>query len=947
MLFDAARAASRVPELTSRVTTASDSIASSIMDDDLEREQSLPRHVRARSISAPLRLDLTGAAIDVSRAGVDPRDRESATPQATTAKSTHAKEARRNVPEAPAISLPRQRDAVRHFAMDLGGSLVKLVYFSPGGLDEHGEPRGGRLHFRKFASSHLEDCMEFIEFKKLHEGGSGGDAPGAREGDGEGDGVTVKATGGGAYKFHRAFQERLGITLEKEDEMACAVAGANFLLQTIRDEAFSYRDDKKEFIGKDELTQESLYPYLLVNIGSGVSIIKVDKDGHERVSGSNIGGGTFWGLCRLLTGLKDYDEMLKLSAEADNAKVDMLVGDIYGGRDYPKIGLSSETIASSFGRVVMDEGSLEDYSKADITLSLLRMISYNIAHIATMNAVKYGLKRIFFGGYFIRNHAYTMNTISFAVDFWSKGEMKAMFLRHEGFLGALGAFLSDVEAQKNLSSASQGSWIEKFIKCSVPQMTKGMERKRSSRNSLSSKNVVSPTRPARRSFNDSVLNDAMEHIEVDRPLSSSSIPENDGDVVENVEGTKSGLQTPDSLSSDEVDVDRRSEDPTQLLNSAGLQVGVLHLEPALQEFPLLRKGHVYDPNLFDMLENTTEREYWLDTLERLQPGLVARCLANDAHSADVQERADSFNNVFQAHLSRLREEPAAYGRIGLADLFEMREECLRFFNFHDLYVEVKKQENESALLVLPDLLQEIDSLGDDERLLAIVEGVLAGNIFDWGSQGTLDLYRNGTILEIYRKARSTVNRPWAVDHYDALRERFNGPNKKVYRKALLFCDNSGADIILGMLPFARELLKRGTSVALVANSLPAINDITVTELRAVLQSASTLDDTIKAALAAAHGNASDHPKLTVVSSGSGSPCIDFRRLSFDVCVAARDADLIVLEGMGRAIHTNYHAKFACDTLKLAMIKNARLAIKLVGEGGKMWDSVCLFDAADA
>ena len=724
--------------------------------------------------------------------------------------------------------------------------------------------------------------------------------------------------------------------------MACAVAGANFLLQTIRDEAFSYRDDRKEFIGKDELARESLFPYLLVNIGSGVSIIKVDKDGHERVSGSNIGGGTFWGLCRLLTGLKDYDEMLKLSVEADNAKVDMLVGDIYGGRDYPKIGLSSETIASSFGRVVMDEGSLEDYSKADITLSLLRMISYNIAHIATMNAVKYGLKRIFFGGYFIRNHAYTMNTISFAVDFWSKGEMKAMFLRHEGFLGALGAFLSDVEAQKNLSSASQGSWIEKFIKCSVPQMTKGMDRKRLSRTSLSSKaGTASPSRlTPRRSFNESVINDAMERIQLDRARSGSVVDDdNDSAGVENPE---SETTSPDSQSSDEATVDRRNY-PAQFLNSAGLQVGVLHLEPALQEFPLLRKGHVYEPNLFNMLENATEREYWLDTLEKLQSGLVARCLTSDVNSDDVHDRAESFNNVFKAHLSRLREEPAAYGRIGLAELFEMREECLRFFNFHDLYEDVKKQENESALLVLPDLLQEIDGLEEDDRLLAIVEGVLAGNIFDWGSQGTLDLYRNGTILEIYRTARSSVNRPWAIDHYDALRERFNGPNKKQYRKALLFCDNSGADVILGMIPFAREMLKRGASVVLVANSLPAINDITATELRAVMRSAAALDDTLRVAIEAAAANATDTPTLIVVSSGSGSPCVDFRRLSNEVCVAARDADLIVLEGMGRAIHTNYHAKFACDTLKLAMIKNARLAAKLVGEGGKMWDSVCVFD----
>ena len=49
--------------------------------------------------------------------------------------------------------------------------------------------------------------------------------------------------------------------------------------------------------------QEPLFPYLLVNIGSGVSMVKVDGPGaYERVSGTNLGGGSFWGLCRLLTG---------------------------------------------------------------------------------------------------------------------------------------------------------------------------------------------------------------------------------------------------------------------------------------------------------------------------------------------------------------------------------------------------------------------------------------------------------------------------------------------------------------------------------------------------------------------------------------------------------------------------------------------------------------------
>lgn len=37
------------------------------------------------------------------------------------------------------------------------------------------------------------------------------------------------------------------------------------------------------------------------------------------------------------------------------------------------------------------------------------------------------------------------------------------------------------------------------------------------------------------------------------------------------------------------------------------------------------------------------------------------------------------------HLRRLSAEPGAYGQLGLADLFELREECLREFGFEDVY----------------------------------------------------------------------------------------------------------------------------------------------------------------------------------------------------------------------------------------------------------------------
>lgn len=42
-------------------------------------------------------------------------------------------------------------------------------------------------------------------------------------------------------------------------------------------------------------------------------------------------------------------------------------------------------------------------------------------------------------------------------------------------------------------------------------------------------------------------------------------------------------------------------------------------------------------------------------------------------------------------------------------------------------------------------------------------------------------------------------------------------------------------------------------------------------------------------------------------------------------------DLIVIEGMGRAVHTNLYARFCVDCLKVAVIKNSWLACRLGGD----------------
>jgi pantothenate kinase len=59
----------------------------------------------------------------------------------------------------------------------------------------------------------------------------------------------------------------------------------------------------------------------------------------------SLGGGTFLGLCCLLTGCNSFEEAIDLATGGDNTRVDKLVRDIYGG-DYERFGLPGDLVAS-------------------------------------------------------------------------------------------------------------------------------------------------------------------------------------------------------------------------------------------------------------------------------------------------------------------------------------------------------------------------------------------------------------------------------------------------------------------------------------------------------------------------------------------------------------------------------------------------------------------------
>ncbi|XP_069488322.1 pantothenate kinase 2, mitochondrial isoform X1 [Ambystoma mexicanum] len=362
-------------------------------------------------------------------------------------------------------SLKKNRPPFPWFGLDIGGTLVKLVYFEPkditaeeeqeevdnlktirkyltsnvaygltGIRDVHLElkdltmfGRKGNLHFIRFPTHDMPTFLQMARdkhFSSLH--------------------TSLCATGGGAYKFEEDFLTVSDLQLHKLDELDCLIKGVLYI-DSIGFNGQSqcyYLENPKDPVGcrKIAYNLENPYPLLLVNIGSGVSFLAVySKDNYKRVTGTSLGGGTFFGLCCLLTGCSTFEEALEMASNGDSTKVDKLVRDIYGG-DYDRFGLPGYAVASSFGNMMSKE-KRDTVSKEDLARATLITITNNIGSIARMCALNENINRVVFVGNFLRINTISMKLLAYALEYWSKGQLKALFLEHEGYFGAVGALL--------------------------------------------------------------------------------------------------------------------------------------------------------------------------------------------------------------------------------------------------------------------------------------------------------------------------------------------------------------------------------------------------------------------------------------------------------------------------------------------------------------------------
>ncbi|KAJ2512219.1 hypothetical protein GGI11_004815 [Coemansia sp. RSA 2049] len=848
--------------------------------------------------------------------------------------------------EANDILLPNQSGRVQKVAVDIGGSLAKVVYLTSG---PHSE--GGRLHFTAFETDNVEKCATFIRSLLRTSETRGMESHGA---DGVSDtedaasdnAPVVVATGGGAHRFRDLLQRELGAEIRIEDEMESLTAGLNFLMREVADEVFTYSEDRPmQFV---TTAAGDMFPYMLVNIGSGVSIIKVTGEGaYERISGTSLGGGTLWGLLHLLTGVQSFDAMLEMTKTGDNTKVDMMVGDIYGS-NYDKIGLKATNIAATMAGVYRKSLG-KQYSDADIARSLLYMVSNNIGQIAYLNAQLHGIRRIYFGGYFIRGHPLTMHTLSYAINFWSKGEMSALFLRHEGFLGATGAFFVDEQKQQRdaatvVSSSAASSPVSGSL---LPEdLPREAAMRLASPASEGPAAAVSPDLPGLRlpqrkrssRKNRSADPASSSRSQTPQPAQLQGLPRPRNDDSGTGTRTRARARSrtgggSESRRSKAYSFTENFSITETIADDSISSLGMLDRQPAkLLALPQLvnTAADPYQPDTVDLSKNPEQQEYWITAMERNTRGLLD--LADNGALANVDEamrrKMTSFVTLYSSHLCKLRERPLAYGPMSVRALLGLREQCLHEVGLEDIFAQVKSRETDAALVALPRMLEQTDRISNiAERLQVLVHNVLAGNMFDWGATDLRDGLADGSLD--FEKARQKITWQPQFDNTSEFVEAVVGDSSSSsesgsdtgrprYRKAVVFVDNSGADVCLGVLPFARFLVSTiGSKVVLAPNSRPALNDVTERELNDIVSRAARADDVIARAVSS--------KQLVVCGTGSGGPCLDLRKLDERLVRHCRNADLVVIVGMGRAIHSNYRARFACDSLKLAVFKNKMAA----------------------
>ena len=123
---------------------------------------------------------------------------------------------------------------------------------------------------------------------------------------------------------------------------------------------------------------------IVVSMGTGTTLVKVDGDTIDHIGGISMGGGTLQGLSHLLLKTDNINEVVELASRGDISNINLQIKDISKG---DIVGLPMHATASLFGKAVGSNASRED-----IALGLICMVLETIGSCAVLSQGNGGFK---------------------------------------------------------------------------------------------------------------------------------------------------------------------------------------------------------------------------------------------------------------------------------------------------------------------------------------------------------------------------------------------------------------------------------------------------------------------------------------------------------------------------------------------------------------------------
>ena len=275
---------------------------------------------------------------------------------------------------------------VQAIGIDVGGTLTKVAFFD----------QNHQLNLLHFPSSDLHIVSDWITSYK--------------------ENIQIGLTGGRAEQLKTFLRSHEN--LHYLVEFDATIAGVNYQL----------KKDNHQFTEA-----------VITNIGTGTSIHSLKGSEHERIAGTGIGGGTLLGMSALMTGIHQFDEIVNFSAAGSRSEVDMLVSDIYFGNKTP---IDGGLTASNFG----DAGlrPLMERSKEDVLATVQGLVGEVISTLSIQCAFAEEVEHIVYIGSTLAHNEPLQKIIG---NYTRRKNRTPVFLRDNGYSGAIGALLSKIDGK--------------------------------------------------------------------------------------------------------------------------------------------------------------------------------------------------------------------------------------------------------------------------------------------------------------------------------------------------------------------------------------------------------------------------------------------------------------------------------------------------------------------